>query len=174
MERCKLCDRPIGKDSPFSNYCSSECEKRAVSHYGEEKGRKKEIGCFATILIFIVVISFNGIKECSSDKKQIPKENQSIEIDSQNTTNQTKEEKNIYDESIISEDETVNVKDETISNDTVVNRDNSRTVNYTNPQDEIKATEMLKQDKSVGEIADSTSLTRKEIRQLRRKLRKEE
>ena len=36
-----------------------------------------------------------------------------------------------------------------------------------------KATEMLKRNKSVGEIADSTMLSRQEIRQLKRKLRRE-
>lgn len=175
MGKCKLCTRDIGEDSPFTNYCSSECERKAVGHYGEEKGIKKGLGFVSTIIIIIAGIAFFGIKECNSGKKQISKENQVTEIDSQNTTNQSKEEKYINDEGIISAEDTVNVKNETIINDIIVDSSNSRMVNYTNHQEQIKkATEMLNQDKSVSEIADTTSLTRKEIRQLRRKLRNEE
>lgn len=175
MGKCKLCTRDIGEDSPFTNYCSSECERKAVSHYGEEKGIKKGLGCFASILLVIGVISFNGIKECSSDKKQIPKENQVVLKENGNSSNQTLEEKNISDESIFSNEDTLKIKKETTSSNTVIDSNNSRMNNYTNHQDEIKkAIELLKQDKSVGEVADLTSLTRKEIRQLKRELRNEE
>ena len=55
MKICKLCPKPIGEDSPFSDYCSSECERKAVSIHGMEKGTKKGPGFFATILIRLLL-----------------------------------------------------------------------------------------------------------------------
>ena len=41
MSKCNLFERIIEDNSPYTNYCSSTCERKAVG-YGEEKGRKKE------------------------------------------------------------------------------------------------------------------------------------
>ena len=198
MKICKLCPKPIGKDSPFSDYCSSECEKKAVSVHGMEKGTKKGLGFFATIIVIIAGTFFIGIKECTSGKKQTSKENQIVDIDSQNATNQTKEIQNISDDNINIDEaySQIDEKEEELSNKSSddsksdqelseqkdsLNKNNTanskpiRMVEYEKHQDEIKkATEMLKQDKSIDEIAETTLLTRKEVRQLRRKLRNEE
>ena len=69
MAICILCERTIKDNSPYSNYCSQTCKEKG-ERYGEEKGRKKGLGCLATILIIIAGISFNGIKECSSGKNK--------------------------------------------------------------------------------------------------------
>mgnify|MGYP003408369146 FL=1 len=90
----------------------------------------------------------------------------------QNQSNKKVEEKATSEQTIINNEGDVSTKSETIINDdTLVTNSNSRMVDYINYQNKIKkANEMLKQGKSVGEIADSTSLTRSQIRQLRRKL----
>ncbi len=170
MKKCLLCDRYISDDSPFSNYCSTTCEKKGVG-YGEEKGKKKSAGCFG-IIILIVGISLFGINKYSSEDEQVPKENQVISIDNQNSTNQTKEEKNISAEIIISEKETI--LENTVTNEDLSNP-NLGEKNESNNSAEIdKAILMLKQGKSIREIANSTTLTSKEIRRLRRKFRDDE
>lgn len=176
MSKCILCTRPIPDSSPYDNYCSPICEKKGVG-YGEEKGRKKGLGFFSSILILIAGTSFYGIKECNSEKKLITNDKEVIEIESQvvpeiqNVSNQKIEEKETSEQAIINNEGDVSTKSETISNDTLVTNNNSRMVDYINYQNKIKkANEMLKQGKSVSEIADSTSLTRSQIRQLRRKL----
>ncbi len=169
MKKCILCDRYITDDSPFTNYCSTTCERKGVG-YGEKKGIKKSAGCFG-IIILVVGISFFGINKYSSEEKQISNENQVIRIDNQNATNQTKEEKNISDEIIIREKETV-LKNTITKED--LSKPNSEEKKESKDSAEIdKAILMLKQGKSIREIAKSTSLTRKEIRKLRRKFRDE-
>jgi|LakMenE01Jun11ns_1017448.scaffolds.fasta_scaffold9953156_6 hypothetical protein len=177
MKICKLCPKPIGEDSPFSDYCSSECERKAVGVHGMEKGTRKGSGFFATILIIIVGIFFVGIKQCGSEKKQITKESQDIELDSQNTNDKTKQEGNISAETILSEEDTVNGKYETINNEAEVEKESSYTLtkSYERYQADVdKAIEMLKRGKSVRVIADSTVLLKEDIRKLKRKLRNDE
>lgn len=171
MKKCILCERPIKENSPFSNYCSSICERKGIG-YGEEKGKKKGLGCFATIIIIIVGFVAYSIRESSSEKKQTSNENQIKRVDIQNSTNRIKKEKDISEEIIISEKDTFSqsiLNEEDLENADLVEQNEQ-----TKSAEVEKAIEMLKQDKSIKEIANSTTLNKKEIRQLKRKLRNEE
>jgi hypothetical protein len=96
----------------------------------------------------------------------------SIEFN-KNTENQEqslkfeKNDENLQDSVITNDIPNINTNNDVVKNDTVKS--------YERYQAEIdKAVEMLKRDMSVSKIADSTMLTKEEIRKLKRKLRQEE
>ena len=189
MGKCNWCGKNF-ENGPFSNYCSKKCEKEAVDN-GEKKGVSYSSGIFVVILFMIIFFSF---KKCNSSTKQelnenkienndsITNENLTISNNETNSENQINEEESdsqteSYDGNSTNPELTEKNESETITeNDTtsITDDSNFRMKKYEEHQDEIKkATEMLKQEKSIDEIEETTSLTRKEIRQLRRKLRNE-
>lgn len=186
MGKCNWCEKNFEK-GPFSNYCSKKCEKEAVDN-GEKKGVSYSSGIFVVILFMIIYFSF---KKCNSSTRQELNENKientdSITNENLSISNDTNSENQIDDKEYNSQTElnegnstnpelTEKNESATITeNDTTSITDNSnfRMKEYEKHQDKIKkATEMLKQDKSIDEIEETSSLTRKEIRQLRRELR---
>ena len=139
-----------------------------------------------TVVVFIIcyAILFNEIHP----KKQKSKSNNNTEINSTNESNQSTSDqssaknnlnkKSKQQNQIISVDKDNSSNQSSMNNDTSTNSkiDKNSIVDETNIPNDLNikhAIGMLKRDKSVRDIMDSTNLSRKEIRQLRRQLKNE-
>lgn len=171
MQKCNWCSKSF-EGGPFSNYCSRKCEKDAVNN-GEKKGVSYTSGLGLIILIMVILFSF---KKFTSDKKQSQKENvvennYSTPNVLDNANNDINVE-NISSENPTSENET-NTQNEVIQGDLPNNSPedaNSAEQNETTKSTEETAIELLKDGKSVREVADSTGMSRQEVRKIKRSL----
>lgn len=194
MKECKLCPKTIPKDSPFTDYCSVECEKKAVREHGMQGGTRRGLNFFSVLVLIVIGVVFLGIKECNSNKKEAQSVNISPIQDSiannereaneeihsvqnygtENTVQNENEKSPSTDSDIYQNEENISKPEPDTVNQTAQNN-NFRMVQYQKHQEALQlATELLNENKSIDEIVSKTSLTRKEIRQLRRKLKNEE
>lgn len=130
-----------------------------------------KLGMCATIVFIIFVLTFKLMDTISPNKsKVIISTSNSTNTNNYEQFNSNKTENDFQNFSNYENEESFknNLKMDT----TIIERET--TISTKHQEDLDNAIEMLKRDKSVREIADSTSLTKKEIRQLRRELRKKE
>jgi hypothetical protein len=170
MGKCTWCEKSF-EGGPFSNYCSKKCEKEAVNN-GEKKGVSYNSGIGIIILIMIIFFSF---KKFTTDKNQSKKENVENNYSTPNVLDEVNDEINIENISIDNptpENET-NTQNEIIQGDlpnTSSEDANSQEQNEKTKVTEETAIELLRDGKSVREVADSTGMSRQEVRKIKRHL----
>lgn len=173
MQRCNWCNNPIN-GGPFSNYCSKRCEKEAVAN-GEKKGVK-----YSTISILgvVIVIAFIIFKSNNSNSDQSKKENRTEDNYStpNETVNNQSEKEYASPASPKNGDETATqniteqeiVSDESADDNTIQEMELQ---NETTENVEDIVISLLKNGKSVREVADSTGLSRSEVRKIKRSIK---
>ena len=172
MEKCKWCGKPY-KDGLFSTgFCSKKCEME-----GGDRGVKKR-SPFLGIIVIIIAVFVIFFKN-NSEKKQVLRENTIEEnyASPEGNSNATNGETKVYEESQIeqvennsqNESSQVNSSIES-SNDNTDSQELNEYSEATRNQEDI-VINLLKEGKSVKEIADLTGLSRHEVRVIKRKLK---
>lgn len=171
MKRCDWCNNPI-EGGPFSNYCSRKCEKEAVSN-GEKKGVRYSSGALGIIIIMAIyfsVKSFSSKTNVEPDQKVTeknysePNNNEIGEPVRDEYVAETPERKS----DTVSEDEH---KDEVLQEKSLENnsQESNEITEKSRTQEEI-AIDLLKKGKSIQEIMDATSLSRRDVKKIRTQL----
>ncbi|SNR37900.1 sigma-70 RNA polymerase sigma factor region 4 domain-containing protein [Lutibacter flavus] len=173
MEKCKWCGKPY-KDGLFSSgFCSKKCEIE-----GGDSGVKKRSPFFGIIVIIIIgiyIIFFKNNSESEQVLKENPvEENYTLPEGNSNATNRetkiyTESSKEQVDNNSQNEKSQVNSSIES-SNDSTINQELNESSEATENQEEI-VINLLKNGKSVKEIANLTGLSRHEVRVIKRKIK---
>lgn len=172
MEKCKWCGKPY-KDGLFSSgFCSKKCEIE-----GGNRGVKKR-SPFLGIIVIIIAVFVIFFKN-NSEKKQVLKENTVEENYSspERNSNATNGETKVYIESpkeqvennSQNESSQVNLSVES-TNDNTDSQELNENSEANKNQEEI-VINLLKDGKSIKEIADLTGLSRHEVRVIKRKIK---
>jgi hypothetical protein len=170
MQKCNWCSKSF-ENGPFSNYCSKKCEKEAVAN-GEKKGVNYSSGIWIIIIIMIIFYSFKKFNSGTSYEVKQNSVERSYSAPSEHLSSSSKEENNSDLNTTKDNQNTQTEKiQESSSNESTVNdvQPESAEQISTSNIEEI-ATSLLREGKSVREVADSTGMSRQEVRKLKRSL----